>query len=402
MKKKQRCFYKRFAALVAALVLSVSLCVPCLASGASASMPTQRDFLDHPFSWYVYRQYDDFSSIHTYELICSPLDFNSSGSLYSGRPFTAGSPNQMSFSGFSNASDSFSYAFPELIELKGTCGSWRYYPSFPVGSFNDTSARVCCYVEDSYYNSAFYSLADSGKIAASVVPSPESLFLTNFVSAGTTQTIGTPAVSFSQFIYPSVRGPYRKGNTYASDWVAFSGLDNSGLVTANYPDVFLNTHYSPVVTSDFYDLGASGWQSSTQRFSKSFTFPSSDARLWLLNLDSPLSAPGNIYLAFSLFVPETFLPSDVEPGDWISHGTIDKLQDQLLNDFNVDSGTLENSKNNLDSWSSTSSVDFDVASGASGLLNGVFQNLGTFLFSVSLLCFGAVVLRMLIRKAVDG
>lgn len=402
MKKKQRCLLKRFVALFAALMLCVSLCVPCLASGAPASMPSDRDFLDHPFSWYVYRQYEDFSSIHTYELICSPLIFNSSGALSSGRHFTVSPPNQMSFSGFSNDSDSFSYAFPDLIEPKGTCGSWRYYPSFPVGSFNDTSARVCCYAVDSSSNSAFYSLANSGKIAASVVPSPESLFLTNFVSAGTTQSIGTPAFSFSQFIYPTVRGPYNRGNTYATNWVAFSGLDNFALVTANYPDVFPTTYYSPVVTADFYNLGVSGWQSSSQRFSKTFTFPSSDARLWLLNLDSPLSALGNIYLAFSLFVPETFLPSDVEPGDWISHGTMDKLQDQLLNDFNVDSGTLEDSKNNLDSWSSTSSVESGIASGASGLLNGVFQNLGTFLFSVSLLCFGAVVLRMLIRKAVDG
>ena len=74
----------------------------------------------------------------------------------------------------------------------------------------------------------------------------------------------------------------------------------------------------------------------------------------------------------------------------------------LLMRFGVDSGTLKDSKDNLNSWNSTSSVDSGIASGASGLLGGLFQNLGTFLFSVSLLCFGAVVLRMLIRKAVDG
>ena len=104
----------------------------------------------------------------------------------------------------------------------------------------------------------------------------------------------------------------------------------------------------------------------------------------------------------SLWVPAALLPADVAVGDWISQGTMDKLQDQLVKDFDIDSDTLKNSKDNLNSWNSTSSVDSDVASGASGLLGGLFQNLGTFLFSVSLLCFGAVVLRMLLRKAVDG
>ena len=92
---------------------------------------------------------------------------------------------------------------------------------------------------------------------------------------------------------------------------------------------------------------------------------------------------------------------DVKLGDWLSDSPED-LQDAITNQFGIDSGTLENSKDNLNSWNSSSSVDSDVASGAFGLLGGLFQNLGTFLFSVSLLCFGAVVLRMFIRKAVDG
>jgi hypothetical protein len=104
--------------------------------------------------------------------------------------------------------------------------------------------------------------------------------------------------------------------------------------------------------------------------------------------------------AFSLLVPASRL-TDVKLGDWLSDSPED-LQDVITNEFGVDSDTIKNSKDNLNSWNSASSVDSDVASGASGLLGGLFQNLGTFLFSVSLLCFGAVVLRMLIRKAVDG
>ena len=399
MKKKQRCFLNRFAALVAALMLCAALCVPCLAAGASAVMPSQQDFLDHPFSWYVLRQSDDLDSRTTYELINSSFSLSSSGFATSGFYYNVGAPNQMVFSGFSNASDSFSYAFPDLIEPLGACGSWRYYPIFPVCSYQAFAARVRCYIAS---NSPLYSLADSGKVAAGIAPSPESLCLSNSVDKGTTQTIGTPVVSFSQFIYPAVRGPYNRGNTHSSEWVAFSGLDNFALVTSSFLTPLLSAYFTPVVTADYYDLGTTGWQVSQQRFPRSYSFSSSDLRFWLLNLDSPLSAPGQLVLNFSLVVPESLLPSDVQPGDWISHGTMDKLQDQLVNDFDVDSDTLKNSKDNLNSWNSTSSVDSDVASGASGLLGGLFQNLGTFLFSVSLLCFGAVVLRMLIRKAVDG
>ena len=143
-------------------------------------------------------------------------------------------------------------------------------------------------------------------------------------------------------------------------------------------------------------------------FPPAFSIPSSDVGFVFCK------NPGTGYHAYNsefdvslsfaavLWVPDALLPSDVAVGDWISKATIEDLQDELANEFDVNSDTLKNSKDNLNSWNSTSSVDSDVASGATGLLNGIFQNLGTFLFSVSLLCFGAVVLRMLIRKAVDG
>ena len=141
-------------------------------------------------------------------------------------------------------------------------------------------------------------------------------------------------------------------------------------------------------------------------FYRGGTIPSSD--IGFVFVQQPSSSP--VYsassfdttgsFAFSLLVPASRLP-DVKLGDWVSDSPED-LQDAITNQFGIDSGTLQNSKDNLNSWNNSSSVESDVAVGASGLLGGLFQNLGTFLFSVSLLCFGAVVLRMLIRKAVDG
>ena len=53
-------------------------------------------------------------------------------------------------------------------------------------------------------------------------------------------------------------------------------------------------------------------------------------------------------------------------------------------------------------WNDTETVDTDVAFSAMSALNAMFQNLGSFLFIISLMVFGAVVLRMFIKKAVDG
>lgn len=388
MKKKQRCFVKRFAALVAAMVLSLSLCLPCFA--ADAAMPSESDFRSHPFAWYVWRENDVLDGYKRYELIASPIIF--SGSVLSGSGFSYSfSVNTRKFNDPTTSGNFYNYGFPSLGEPRGSCGSWAYYPSFPIGCRSYPTALFRVYTDSSSVQSYY----------GSVCPSPESFFLSNFAS--TSSGYGeVPATSFSQWIYPVVRGPYNHGNTSASDWVIFSGLDNSVVVNSSGTGgrVF-EPSYCPVVTYGYTNWGASGWKDVESHFPESYSFSSADARFWLVDPGS-LTGSFSSKLACSLLVPSSLLPSDVKVGDWISQGTMDKLQDQLVNDFDVDSDTLKNSKNNLDSWSSTSSVDSDVASGATGLLNGIFQNLGTFLFSVSLLCFGAVVLRMLIRKAVDG
>ena len=58
MKKKHRCLVKRFAALVAALILVFSLSVPVFAaSDTEADMPSLDDFYSHHGSWYVWLFY---------------------------------------------------------------------------------------------------------------------------------------------------------------------------------------------------------------------------------------------------------------------------------------------------------------------------------------------------------
>lgn len=386
MKKKQRCLIKRFSALVAALMLSFALAVPCFA--AEASMPTEDDFFSHPFSWYVWRTHS-LMGYQGYELICSPLVFGSDGYVTSGFSFSS-SVNQRIFYDASNSNNYYQYGFPSLIEPVGTCGSWRYYPSFPLGTRGQPYSLLLAYAGSSSVVGAY----------GACVPSPESLYLSNFASNGRNNEYGLPVPSFSQDIYPVVRGPYRTGNTFANDWVIFSGLDNSCVRPSKSNANRFGPYFSPVVTGGYLAWGVTDWQNPDARFPLTYNFPSTDARIWLVT-ESTKTSTLTGSLAYTLFVPKHLLPSDIEVGDWISQGSMDKLQDQLVNDFDVDSGTLKNSKDNLNSWSSTSSIDVDVASTAAELVYNLFQNLGTFLFSLSLLCFGAVVIRMLIKKAVN-
>lgn len=387
MKKKQRCLLKRFAALVAALMLSLSLSVPCFA--LEANMPNEASFRVHPFSWYVWRT-ATVSGWQGYELICSPLTFGSDGLVTSGFSFSS-TVLQHTFYDNGASGNYYQYGFPALIEPVGTCGSWRYYPSFPLGTRGQPYSVLLAYAGSTSVVGAY----------GACVPSPESFYLSNVSTDARNSDFGLPVASFSQLIYPVVRGPYRTGNNASSNWTIFSGLDNGCVRKSKTSTERFGPYFSPVVTQGFVAWDLDDWQNPDARFPKDYSFPSSDARIWLVT-ESTKTSTLTGSLAFTLFVPKHLLPLNVKEGDWISSDIVNDLQDQLVDDFGVDSNKLKNSKDDLNSWSETTSVNSDVASGATGLLDGLFQNLGTFLFSVSLLCFGAVVLRMLIRKAVDG
>lgn len=379
---------RRFGASLAALLMVCCLTAPAFA--ASASMPSVDDFLSHPFSWYVWRENNVNDGYRRYELISSPIIL--SGSLLSGSGFSYSfSVNTREFKPSGSDSDYYEYGFPTLGEPRGSCGSWSFYPDFPIGSRKFPSALFRVYTASSEFQS-FYG---------SVCPSPESFFLSNFAS--TSSGYGElPVTSFSQWIYPVVRGAYRHGNTFANDWVVFSGLDNAVVVNSSgLGNRVFEPSYCPVVTYSYSNWGSAGWKNPDSHFSESYSFSSSDARFWLLN-PSSLTGSFSGTFAFSLLVPSHLLPSDVEVGDWISQGTMDKLQDQLVKDFDVNSDTLTNSKQNFDSWQNSNTIDTDVANTSLDIINGLMQNVGQFAFIVSLLCFGAVVLRVLIRKAVEG
>lgn len=392
MNKKRRCFFKRFAALVAALTLVFSLSVPAFAvSGMKADMPSLDDFYSHHGSWFVWRKLISHG-VDSYELLCSPISI--SGSSYSLPYSVSYSTNAFDVSYLANDSGlAYDYACAFPYPLRGASGLWSDLPSFPISS--ESSGQ---YASVRVYSTSAQSSETYGFVTSSFSRSDRILSFGN--TSGSSSGSSTDTLNSFSFSSPFYSYPFaiRESTSSSASGYVLQGGDSKFIIP---PDFHTRVFYLNL-GSTRYLLGTHSFVS----YPSGYTIPSSD--IGFVFVKKPSSSP--VYsasafnttgsFAFSLLVPSSWLP-DVKLGDWLSSSPED-LQDTITNEFGVDSDTIKDSKDNLNSWNSTSSVDSGVASGASGLLGGLFQNLGTFLFSVSLLCFGAVVLRMFIRKAVDG
>lgn len=392
MNIKHRCLFKRFAALVAALVLVFSISVPAFAaSDTEADMPSLDAFYSHHGSWFVWRRLY-YTDIDCFELLCSPIAV--SGSSYTLPYSISYSTDAFDVSYLANDSGlAYDYACAFPYPLRGASGLWSELPSFPIGFGFSPQTSVVRFYSTSAQPSGTY-----GFLTSCFSRSDRILSFGN--TAGSSSGSSTDTLNSFTFSSPFYSYPFaiRKSSSSSASGYVLQGGDSSFFVP---PNVYHNLR-NLSLDSNRYLLGTH----SFVPYPSGYTIPSSD--IGFVFVQQPSSSP--VYsasafdttasFAFSLLVPSSLLP-DVKLGDWLSDSPED-LQDAITNEFGVDSGTIHDSKDNLNSWNSASSVDSSVASGASGLLGGLFQNLGTFLFSVSLLCFGAVFLRMLIRKAVDG
>lgn len=392
MINKCRCFFMRFASLVAALVCVFSLSVPAFAaSDTEADMPTLDDFYSHPCSWFVWRKLNILGSSY-FELLCSPISV--SGSSYT-LPFSYSySTNAFDVSYIANDSGKhYDYACAIPYPLRGATGFWSELPSFPVSSgLSPQSAVVRVYSKSSQPSDTY------GFLTSCFSRSDRILSFGN--TDGSSSGSSTDTFDAFSFYSPFYSYPfaYREVSSSTVNGYAIQGGDSNFIVPTNS---YSDTDYI-ALKSNRYLVGSN----SFVPYPIGYTISSSDIGFVFVQKPSSsfvtsaseFDTTGSF--AFSLLVGASRLP-DAKLGDWLSDSPED-LQDSITNQFGIDSGTLQDSKDNLNSWNSTSSVDSDIASGASGLLGGLFQNLGTFLFSVSLLCFGAVVLRMFIRKAVEG
>lgn len=390
VKKKQRCFLKRFAALVASLMLCASLCVPCFASNNWPFSPVANDFLTHPNSWYVW-QHKSISGFSGFELICQPMfEQGSSNTPDNSFPSYSTNSSTYSYTNVSGVTRTLMYCFP-YIPCSAQAGYWSDLPSFPVGQPSAYCACVRIYPYTSYGSLSGISNVFSDRSIYG--------FLTSWRSSGSSSIADyydNEILDYLPLYVPS--------NAFFFGERTSSSSSSSGFGICNGD----NNFWATPSNENFLGLRFSHF-GFFKSFPTSFSIPSSELGLVFCKRPSGSSAQysnsvfdASLKFAASLWVPASLLPSDVRVGDWITKADVESLQDQLIKDFGVNSDTLKKSEDTLNSWGSTSSVDTDVASTSISALNAMFQNLGGFLFVISLMVFGAVVLRMFIRKAVDG
>lgn len=368
MKKKQRCLLKRFAALVAALMLCSALCVPVLASNNASSK-----------KWVVVDedQRRGENGVLTRYLKVSPYE---NGALY------AATFNTQFLSVVSN---------PASSGLK-TYDTWATPVNYPDWWRADLPLGRTAYVE-----------FDSVTYLAGSWPSGSSVSTILFLPVNSQYSFDVTVSKYSSAnsitsvapCYPVRVSTFYNGSSTTRTCAGFT-VDCGGSVIGPFSDK------SQLVLSASTDGGFDFFSVDT------FANLSSNDLAWIvlpgnlfsISANNPLNGYVSVSAVVSFWIDANKLPSGLQIGDEFPADTdaFDQLRDDLIEQFPEASDNIENGKDTIQGWNDTETVDTDVASTSISALNAMFQNLGGFLFIVSLMVFGAVVLRMLIRKAVDG
>lgn len=379
MKKKQRCFVKRFAALVAALMLCASLCVPCIASNNASSQ-----------KWVVIDERDMRNEMGTYSRYLHLTPYQG-GEIYA----TSISSYVASLNTDASSSAPEPTRFMTWLVPLNFPDWWR--SALPLGNrayIQFDSPQIVKNPTGSTLSS-FNVFAFSRSQASYFDFSLDRNNLTSSSSSDTSVVFrnDSPLFPLSSSIIDGSFGasPIASGVSLqvGSSSLVYSLQDFYQLYPAfwSVSDSFSGFSYAPVaglsnLSSDDLILGVT-----------LPSFPASESAYIL-----------TVSVAISFWVDANKLPAGLQVGDEFPANTdsFDQMRDELIDQFPEASENIQNGKDTLTGWNDTESVDTDVASSALSALNAMFQNLGSFLFIVSLMVFGAVVLRMFIRKAVDG
>ena len=395
MKKKQRCWVKRFAALVASLLSCLCLCIPCFASNNASS-----------FEWSVTAEdlmYGENGQLTRYLQLSPFVD----GQFYAATFET----RFLSYRGSyldGDSSSSSSYAIhPQVWGCPVNYPDW-WRADLPLGRTSYVQFDKLTFIP-SGSSSLFSDLT-------SVSFLPQNKFYSFDITADQVvqkKKYPNPDVHLSGkfpfyliYTYSQATNNDVNDNNVGGDLLCLTGKPVS--YNASSPVIYTMSEDQCILTLNQNNLHYSYyWIDSMANASLSqiewLVMPNicdwSDEQKLQLN-DKILKVSAEV----SFWIDANKLPSGLVVGDKFPAPDSDllgDLQKKLLEDYDV-----ENNIRDTEFWLDSSlndfnSVDSDVASGASGLLGGLFQNLGSFLVSFSLLCLGAVVLRMVIKKAVE-
>lgn len=379
MKKKQRCLLNRFAALVAALMLCAALCMPCFASNNA--------------------------STRKWRVIASELRTGENGSLttyFKLSPYENGALYQVPlYTRFGAASKTLSgvTVYDVWAEPVNYPDWWR--SDIPLGSRS--------YVEISnIQNFSYWFDGSNSQTSFAILPVHRDTLMRFSFSAYSSASsfsgdLSVVPVRFNRYFgySPDVVDVGNSGYNFETTDVNDSSFSVIGALETRQNLVYTPIYLSFGGSTDF-DVG----------LSYPFYNCSSSDLIWIVlprNLSA--SSTSSMYGSFasvrctiSYWVDANKLPAGLQVGDEFPADTdaFDQLRDDLIKQFPEASENIEHGKDTIQGWNDTETVDTDVASSSISVLNAMFQNLGGFLFIISLMVFGSVVLRMLIRKAVDG
>ncbi len=383
MKKKQRCFVKRFAALVAALMLCSSLCVPCFASNNAATK-----------KWVV----SDERMLIT--------ESGSSGRYLLLSPYVNGEKYAATFRTIGQSvkrlNDNPPYDFwcapvnyPDWWRSAIPLGavSYVHFSSVVVKSISDTKGTSPSSISSVY----FYPLNSRYSFDATLSYSSSAVAVASPLFSYPVALHYAPTSSSSTTLYNSGWGiPVSSSGTGS----AYYELQNSKQIC--YSSAFQLTTgaaLAPAFQPGFCSLPTMYNVSSNELiFVVAPEFMGYQVTKTAYSYDIVVSA------VVEFWVDANKLPAGLQVGDEFPADTdaFDQLRDDLIDQFPEAFDNIQNGKATIQGWNDTETVDSDVASTSISVLNAMFQNLGSFLFIISLMVFGAVVLRMFIRKAVDG
>lgn len=387
--------HKRFAALLAALVSLFCFCLPCFASNNAAT-----------FEWVVTaskQMYGENGQLTDYLQLSPFVDGNFYAATFETR-----------FLSYNNSyyigphTDSSTYTIhPQVWGCPVNYPDWwradlplgrtsyvqfdklTFIPSGSSSLFSDLTS-VCFLPQNKTYS---FDITAYNVVGKQKYPDPDvhlsgrfPFYLIYTYSQATNNDVKDSFVGGDLLTLGSMSVPFN-----SSSPVTYSMSEDQCVLALNQN----NLHYSYYWIDSMANASLSQIEWLVMPDIRSF----SDAQLLQLN-DKILKVSAEI----SFWIDANKLPAGLQVGDKFPAPDSDPLGDlqkKLLEDYEV-----EDRIHDTEFWFDSAlndfqSVDSDVATGASGLLGGLFQNLGTFLFSVSLLCLGAVVLRMVIKKAVD-
>lgn len=386
MIKKCRFFFKRFAALVAALISCVSLCVPCFASNNAS---TQK--------WIITEQKqlaNESGTLSTYFHVSPYVN----GELYRTRFITESSSIQSTVSADYYDWWSLPVNYPDWWRAPVPLGSRSYIQvdSPRVISWRHTSG----------------SSVSSGETLSGTL---EFLLVNPDFGFSVSRSYTSSAMTLSQdvLLYPVDT----MASVETTDGSTYSGSLATGI---RFPNISSNLDQSGIQAIESFSQVIMGFNPYFSSANETLNFSlrsmsvlynaSSDSLILFVSYPSwhTLDTPGKYRIeasaVVSYWIDANKLPPGLSVGDEFpaNNDAFENLREELLEKFPEASDNIESGRDTIEGWNDTETVDSGVASTSISVLNALFQNLGGFLFLVSLMVFGAVVLRMLIRKAVDG